>query len=122
MARQLRHPHSRRDRPEPLRLRRPSLRRRDATLADKTAFHGFGQALSFADCNRHSRAFAAYLQKRLSTKRRDRIGVMMPNLLAFPIAMMGPSAIRLARTRVSSTEPRPTRLGAMSPVCILMGC
>ncbi|MEJ8856259.1 AMP-binding protein [Variovorax robiniae] len=57
--------------------------------ADKPAFHSFGHTLSYADCECHSRAFAAYLQKRLDVRRGDRIGVMMPNLLAFPIAMMG---------------------------------
>lgn len=57
--------------------------------ADKPALHSLGQTLSYADCERLSRAFAAYLQQRLGVRRGDRIGVMMPNLLAFPLAMMG---------------------------------
>ena len=57
--------------------------------ADRPAFHCFGQTLSYADCDRQSRAFAAYLQQRQGVKRGDRIGVMMPNLPAFPLALMG---------------------------------
>ena len=57
--------------------------------ADRPAFHCFGQTLSYADCDRQSRAFAAYLQQRLGVRRGDRIGVMMPNLPAFPLALMG---------------------------------
>ena len=57
--------------------------------ADRPAFHCFGQTLSYADCDRQSRAFAAYLQQCLGVKRGDRIGVMMPNLPAFPLALMG---------------------------------
>lgn len=57
--------------------------------AERPAFHCFGQTLSYSDCERQSRAFAAYLQQRLGVKRGDRIGVMMPNLPAFPLALMG---------------------------------
>src|SRR3981189_1119666 len=57
--------------------------------ADKPAFRSFGQTLSYADVDRQSRNFAAYLQKKLGVKRGDRIAVMMPNLLAFPIAFLG---------------------------------
>src|SRR6478736_2140250 len=57
--------------------------------ADKPAFRSFGQTLSYADVDRQSRNFAAYLQKKLGVKKGDRIAVMMPNLLAFPIAFLG---------------------------------
>ncbi|MGH8674829.1 MAG: AMP-binding protein [Burkholderiales bacterium] len=58
-------------------------------FADKPAFRSFGQTLSYADVDRLSRNFAAYLQSRLGVKKGDRIAVMMPNLLAFPIAFLG---------------------------------
>ena len=57
--------------------------------ADKPAFRSFGQTLTYADVDRQSRNFAAYLQKKLGVKKGDRIAVMMPNLLAFPIAFLG---------------------------------
>src|SRR2546423_12335615 len=57
--------------------------------ADRPAFRSFGQTLTYADVDRQSRNFAAYLQKKLGVKKGDRIAVMMPNLLAFPIAFLG---------------------------------
>src|SRR6478736_665505 len=57
--------------------------------ADKPAFRSFGQTLTYADVDRQSRNFAAYLQTKLGVKKGDRIAVMMPNLLAFPIAFLG---------------------------------
>lgn len=57
--------------------------------ADKPAFRAFGQTLSYADVDRLSGAFAAWLQTKLGVKKGDRIAVMAPNLLAFPIAFLG---------------------------------
>ena len=57
--------------------------------ADKPAFRCIGQTLTYADVDRQSRNFAAYLQKKLGVEKGDRIAVMMPNLLAFPIAFLG---------------------------------
>jgi len=58
-------------------------------FAAKPAFRCAGQTLSYADLDRLSRDFAAYLQTRLGVKKGDRVAVMMPNLLAFPIAFLG---------------------------------
>jgi long-chain acyl-CoA synthetase len=58
-------------------------------FADKPAFRCAGQTLSYADVDRLSRDFAAYLQNKLGVKKGDRIAVMTPNLLAFPIAFLG---------------------------------
>jgi len=57
-------------------------------FADKPAFRSFGQTLTYADVDRLSRDFAAWLQAQ-GVKRGDRIAVMTPNILAFPVAMMG---------------------------------
>jgi long-chain acyl-CoA synthetase len=67
--------------------------------ADKPAFRCAGQTLSYADVDRLSRDFAAYLQNELGVKKGDRIAVMTPNLLAFPIAMLG--IIRAGATQVN---------------------
>jgi long-chain acyl-CoA synthetase len=56
---------------------------------DKPAFRCFGQTLTYADMDRLSRAFAAYLQQRLGVAKGDRVAVMMPNLPAYPLATMG---------------------------------
>jgi long-chain acyl-CoA synthetase len=53
------------------------------------AFRCFGETLTYADTDRLSRAFAAFLQNRLGIKKGDRIAVMLPNLPAFPLAILG---------------------------------
>src|SRR5271166_312091 len=57
--------------------------------ADKPAFRCFGQTLTYTDTDRLSRNFAAYLQGKLGVKKGDRIAVMLPNIPAFPLAMIG---------------------------------
>jgi len=58
-------------------------------FADKPAFRAFGQTLSYADVDRQSAAFAAWLQHELGVRKGDRIAVMVPNFMAFPIAFLG---------------------------------
>ena len=60
-----------------------------ATYGDKVAFRALGQSLSYADIDRLSSAFAAWLQHKLGVQKGDRIAVMVPNVLAFPIAFLG---------------------------------
>jgi len=67
--------------------------------AEKPAFRCFGQTLTYADTDRLSRDFAAFLQARLGIKKGDRIAVMLPNLPAFPLAMLG--IIRAGATQVN---------------------
>jgi long-chain acyl-CoA synthetase len=57
--------------------------------ADRPAFRCFGQTLTYADADRLSGNFGAYLQNRLGVRKGDRIAVMLPNLPAFPVAMLG---------------------------------
>jgi long-chain acyl-CoA synthetase len=57
--------------------------------AEKPAFRCLGRTLTYADTDRLSRNLAAYLQHKLGVKKGDRIAVMMPNLPAFPLAMLG---------------------------------
>ncbi|MFZ2142179.1 MAG: AMP-binding protein [Xanthobacteraceae bacterium] len=58
-------------------------------FADRPAFRCFGRTLTYADTDRLSRDFAAYLQGRLGVKKGDRIAVMLPNIPAFAFAMLG---------------------------------
>ncbi|WP_019447784.1 AMP-binding protein [Cupriavidus sp. BIS7] len=57
-------------------------------FADKPAFHSFGQTLTYADVDRQSSALAAYLQQVAGVRKGDRVAVMLPNLLAFPLAFI----------------------------------
>jgi len=57
--------------------------------ADQPAFINMGQAITFRSLEARSRAFAAYLQEGLGLKKGDRVALMMPNLLQYPIALFG---------------------------------
>ncbi|WP_018421921.1 AMP-binding protein [Paraburkholderia tuberum] len=57
-------------------------------FADKPAFRVGGRTLTYADVDHFSSAFAAYLQKVVGVKKGDRVAVMLPNLLSFPIAFI----------------------------------
>lgn len=58
------------------------------TYADRQAFESFGKAISFAEVGRAARAFAAWLQAQ-GFRKGDRIGLMMPNILAYPVTIFG---------------------------------
>lgn len=62
------------------------LRTRCAEHGAKPAFTCLGKSLSFADLDRHSDALAAWLQER-GFEKGDRIAVMMPNTLQYPVAI-----------------------------------
>ena len=60
-----------------------------ASYRDRPAFSSFGKVLTFADIDRLSSQFAAYLLGELELKRGDRVAIMMPNCLQYPIATFG---------------------------------
>ena len=60
-----------------------------ARYGDKTAFICAGQELTYQDLDAQGTAFAAYLSTVAKLKKGDRVAIMTPNLLAFPIASVG---------------------------------
>jgi len=58
-------------------------------FAAKPAFTCMGQTLSFADLDRLSGDFAAWLQHETDLEPGDRIAIQLPNLLQFPVAVFG---------------------------------
>ncbi|HSF77397.1 MAG TPA: AMP-binding protein, partial [Steroidobacteraceae bacterium] len=70
--------------------------------AARPAFSNLGRTLSYAEVDEMSRRFGAWLQKEAGLKKGDRIAIMMPNLLQYPIAMIG--ALRAGLT-VVNTNP-----------------
>ncbi|NDJ57958.1 long-chain-fatty-acid--CoA ligase FadD [Enterobacteriaceae bacterium 4M9] len=58
-------------------------------FADSPAFINMGEVMTFRKLEERSRAFAAYLQEGLGLKRGDRVALMMPNLLQYPVALFG---------------------------------
>ena len=53
------------------------------------AFSNLGETLTFADVDRLSRSFAAYLQSVSGLSQGDRVAVMLPNLLQSPVTVLG---------------------------------
>ncbi|MBO0611952.1 AMP-binding protein [Thiothrix fructosivorans] len=60
-----------------------------AQYHDRPAFSNLGKVLSYADVDRLTQQFAAYLIHGAGLKAGDRIALMMPNLLQYPIALFG---------------------------------
>ena len=68
----------------------------------RPAFTNLGRTLSYAEIEESSRRFGAWLQHEAGMKKGDRIAIMMPNLLQYPIAIIG--ALRAGLT-VVNTNP-----------------
>ena len=56
---------------------------------DRPAFTNMGHTLSFAEIDELSMQFAAFLQHELGLQQGDRLAIMLPNLLQYPVALFG---------------------------------
>lgn len=59
------------------------------TYADRPAYTNMGTTLTFGDLDEKSQAFAAYLQKKLGLLKGQRVAIMLPNVLQYPVALCG---------------------------------
>jgi long-chain acyl-CoA synthetase len=66
------------------------------------AFTNYGTTLSYDDIDRLSSRFASYLLNELKLKKGDRVALMMPNVLQYPIAIFG---VLRAGLTVVNTNP-----------------
>ncbi len=57
--------------------------------AGSTAFSNMGRSLTYADIDEKSRQFGAWLQTVAGLGKGDRVALMMPNVLQYPIAIIG---------------------------------
>lgn len=57
--------------------------------AERPAYSNLGVTLSYAELDRLSRHFGAWLQKSAGLKKGDRVAIMMPNLLQYPVVLFG---------------------------------
>jgi len=58
-------------------------------FSERPAFTNFGHTITYAELDDLSARFAAHLQTETSLQRGDRVALMLPNLLQFPVAMFG---------------------------------
>lgn len=57
--------------------------------ADKVAFINMGKTMTYREVDQQSKDFAAYLQQELKLQKGDAVALMMPNLLQYPVALIG---------------------------------
>lgn len=57
--------------------------------AQKPAFSCMGKTLNYSEIDYLSKKFGSYLQNQLGLKKGDRVALMMPNILQYPVALMG---------------------------------
>jgi long-chain acyl-CoA synthetase len=60
-----------------------------ARFADLPAYDSMGTVMTYRQLDEASRAFATWLQKVARLPRGDRVALMLPNLLQFPVALFG---------------------------------
>jgi long-chain acyl-CoA synthetase len=65
------------------------LERSCRNFADLPAYGNMGVSITYRQLDLASRAFGAYLQKVLGLTKGDRVAIMLPNLLQYPVALFG---------------------------------
>ena len=60
-----------------------------ARFADLPAYHSMGAQISYRELDAQSRAFGAWLQQTAGLARGERVALMLPNLLQYPVALLG---------------------------------
>ncbi|MDR7192480.1 long-chain fatty acid--CoA ligase [Luteimonas terrae] len=73
-----------------------------AKFRDRPAFSNMGRTITYGELDARSRDFAGYLLGELKLKKGDRVAIMMPNCLQYPIATFG---ILRAGLTVVNTNP-----------------
>ncbi|UYB50552.1 long-chain fatty acid--CoA ligase [Xanthomonas sp. AM6] len=73
-----------------------------AKFGDRPAYCNFGKILTYREAGELARHFAAYLLGELQLKKGDRVALMMPNCLQYPIATFG---VLLAGMTVVNVNP-----------------
>lgn len=57
--------------------------------SEKPAFANMGTVMTYGELDQAANHFAAYLQKKLHCQKGDRLAIMIPNLLQYPVAVFG---------------------------------
>ncbi len=73
-----------------------------AQFAELPAYTNLGTTITYAEYERSARAFAAWLQHTAKLRKGERIALMLPNVLQYPIALYG---AMLAGLTIVNTNP-----------------
>lgn len=93
-------------------------------FADRPAYSNLGHTLTYREVYQHATAFAAYLQHHTSLRPGDRISIQMPNILQYPVVLIG--ALRAGMVVVNTNplyterelEHQLSDSGAKAVVCL----
>ena len=58
-------------------------------FAGLPAYGNMGVSITYGELDKASREFGAYLQKTIGLRKGDRVAIMLPNLLQYPVALFG---------------------------------
>lgn len=75
--------------PPPFKSLREMIECSFAEFADRPAYTNMGSTLTYRDLDRLSMKFACYLQKTLKLTRGERVAIMLPNILQYPVVLFG---------------------------------
>ncbi|MBE2294016.1 MAG: AMP-binding protein [Phycisphaerales bacterium] len=67
----------------------------------RLAFASMDYGMSYAELEQTSRAFAAWLQHHLGLEKGERVAIMLPNLLQYPVALFGALRIGLVVVNIN---------------------
>lgn len=56
---------------------------------DRPAITSLGRTLTYAELDEYANSFAAYLQNQTTLKAGDRIAIQLPNIIQYPVAVLG---------------------------------
>jgi long-chain acyl-CoA synthetase len=56
-------------------------------VPDNKAFISFNKSITYREFEQYSARLAAYMQQKLGIKKGDRVAIMLPNLIQFPVAL-----------------------------------
>ena len=56
---------------------------------DLIAFENMGKSITYKELDEHSKNFSNFLTNKLNLKKGDRIAIQSPNVLQYPIALVG---------------------------------
>src|SRR5450755_4720512 len=74
-------------------------------FADNDAYVQMGRSMSYAELDQQSRNLSAWMQKVAKLKKGDRLAIMLPNLLQYPVVML--AALRAGLIVVYSLTMQP---------------
>ncbi len=81
-------------------------------LRERPAIANLGVELSYGELDRLSRDFGAFLRSELRLETGDRVAIMLPNVLQYPVALFG--ALRAGLTVVNVNPLSTSELGRIS--------